>query len=387
MSGVLDRVAIVGAGCCKFGENWDKSSYDMIVDATIEALQDAKLELKDIQAAWVGCERELGATLHVSNALKLKGVPITRCENACATGMDAFRNAAFAVACGMYDTVLVVGYEKLKDLPTRGLPPPTAGTGGHPIILRGSGGPPNFGLLATRYMDKYGIDRTPMAKVAVKNHHNGSLTAKAHLRNEITLEQALNAPLVAWPLGVFDCCGLTDGAAAAIITRKELAKRFRDDYVVIRGIGLSVSSVPPQYRSGYEYDGFPETVEAARQAYEQAGITNPRKEIDFAEVHDCFTITEIINYEDLQFCKRGEGWRMIVDGITNLDGELPVNMDGGLKCFGHPIGASGLRMIYEVYKQLQGKCGVRQVKKAEVGLAHNIGGPPQVASVVVMSTP
>jgi acetyl-CoA C-acetyltransferase len=384
MTGVFDKVAIVGAGCCKFGENYHQSRYDLIIDASFEALEDAGLELKDIQAAWVSTQHEMGGASIVSDALKLGNIPISRCENYCASGLDAFRNACFAIAAGMYDRVLVVGFEKIKDLPTRGLPTPPLGWGGHPILFADSP-PVSFAMAATKYMERHGIDRTPLAKVSVKNHHNGSLTPKAHLQREVTLEQVLNSPLVAWPLGLFDCCGVSDGAAAAVICRKESARSFRDDYITVRGIGLSMSVDRPMDRPGFDYSGFTETELAAMQAYEQAGITNPRKEIDCAEVHDCFSITEILNYEDLHFCERGQGWRFIEDGIPTLEGELPVNMDGGLKCFGHPVGATGLRMIYEIYKQLQGKCGPRQVKNAEMGLAHTLGGVPRNASVVVLS--
>jgi acetyl-CoA C-acetyltransferase len=384
MKNVLNRVAIIGAGCCKFGENYHQSRYDMIIDATYEALEDARLELKDIEAVWVSTQHEMGGASIVSDALKLGNLPISRCENFCSSGLDAFRNACFSVAAGMYDRVLVVGYEKVKDLNTRGLPSPPFGWGGHPILFADSP-PVSFAMAATKYMANYGVDRTPMCKVAVKNHHNGSLTPKAMLQKEVTAEQVLNSPLVAWPFGLFDCCGVADGAAAAIITRKEIARSFREDPVTVRGIGLSMSINRPMERPDYDYKGFSETQFAAQQAYEQAGITNPRKEIDCAEVHDCFTITEIINYEDLQFCERGQGWRFISDGISSLEGELPVNMDGGLKCFGHPVGATGLRMLYEIYKQLQGKCGPRQVKNAEMGLAHTLGGVPRNSCVVVLS--
>ncbi len=384
MKGVLDRVAIVGAGCCKFGENFLQSRYDLIIDAVYEALEDARIELKDIQAVWVSTQHEMGGASIVSDALKLGNIPISRCENFCSSGTDTFRNACFAVAAGMYDRVLVVGYEKVKDMAVRGLPTPPFGWGGHPILFADAP-PVSFAFAATKYMEKYGVDRTPLAKVSVKNHHNGSLTPKAFLQREVTLEQVLSAPLVAWPLGLFDCCGVADGAAAVIITRREIAKSFRDNFITVRGIGLSMSVARPMERPDYEYIGFTETEIAAMQAYEQAGITNPRKEIDCAEVHDCFSITEIINYEDLHFCERGQGWRFINDGISTLEGELPVNMDGGLKCFGHPVGATGLRMIYEIYKQLQGKCERRQVKNAQTGLAHTLGGVPRNSCVVILS--
>jgi acetyl-CoA C-acetyltransferase len=206
------------------------------------------------------------------------------------------------------------------------------------------------------------------------------------LRNRVSLEQVLNAPIIAWPLGLFDCCGTSDGASAAILVRGDQASRFRDDPVYVKGIGLSVDPVMPYFRTGFDYLGFDATRDAARQAYDQAGITDPRHEIDLAEVHDCFTITELVNYEDLGFSAPGTGWQDVLDGTFHPDGALPVNTDGGLKCFGHPVGASGLRMLYEVYKQLQGKAGERQIQNARVGLAHTLGGPPQVSCVVVVGS-
>jgi len=387
MKNIFNKVAVIGAGCCKFGENWDKGRDEMVIDAVKEALTDAKVELKDIEAAWVSSEREVGAGTHISSALKLHSIPISHCENWCASGIDTFRNACFSVASGAYNLVLVVGYEKPKDLAVRGLITPYPGIGGHPMILSEASPPPQFGLMASKYMEHWSIDRTPMAKIAVKNHFNGSMNPKAHLQNQITLEQALDAPIISWPFGLFDCCGVSDGAAAVIITKSEIASRFRSDYVIVRGIGVSTSSLAPAYRPGYEFNGFTETEVAALQAYEQAGIKDPRKEIDCAEIHDCFTMTEIVDYEDLHFCERGHGWRLIEEGVTTLEGDLPVNMSGGLKCFGHPVGATGVRMVYEIYKQLQGKCGKRQVKNAQVGLAQTVGGFPQVAGVVVLGNP
>jgi len=197
------------------------------------------------------------------------------------------------------------------------------------------------------------------------------------------LEQAVKAPIIAWPLGLFDCCGNSDGAAVAIITRADLAKKFRDDPIYIKGIGLSQNSMMPHFQPGFDWTGFEVTQRAARQAYEQAGIKNPRKEIDLAVVHDCFTITELIIYEDLGFSPKGKAREDVDAGTFALDGELPVNTDGGLKCFGHPVGASGLRMSYEIYKQLQGKGDKRQVKNAEIGLAHTLGGHPSVSCVTL----
>jgi acetyl-CoA C-acetyltransferase len=234
-------------------------------------------------------------------------------------------------------------------------------------------------MAATRYFHHYGIPyeegKRILAKIAVKNHHNGTLNPKAHFQREVTLEQVLNAPMIAWPLGLYDCCGVSDGAAAAIITRPEIAKSFRDDYILVKGIGIAVGSFGI-LRDDYDFIHFPENIKAAQYAYQEAGVKDPRKEISLAIIHDCFTITELILYEDLGFSPRGRASEDVEAGTFTLEGELPVNTDGGLKCFGHPIGASGLRMIYEVYKQLQGKAGPRQVKNPTLGLTHNLGGRP-----------
>ena len=377
MAGIRDRVAVVGMGCTQFGELWDKDVEDLIVDSSFEAIEDAGIEPKDIQAAWFGTVQSGMTGQLVTQALKLEYIPVTRVENACATATDAFRNAAYAVAAGIYDIVLASGAEKLKDTGFAGL-----GVG----AMIGSGveapSPPpvQFALAATRYAHHYGLSyeqlKTTLAKIAVKNHHNGTLCPRAHFRREITLEQAINAPMIAWPLGLFDCCGVSDGGAAAIITTPEIAKKLKDDYVLVKGLGVTCGGKQGQLQDWYDFVHFEENVTAAKIAYEEAGIKNPRKEIDVAIVHDCFTITELIIYEDLGFSRRGKGPEDVDAGTFSLEGELAVNTDGGLKCFGHPVGASGLRMLYEVYKQLQGKAEQRQVKKVDIGLTHNLGGLP-----------
>jgi len=199
---------------------------------------------------------------------------------------------------------------------------------------------------------------------------------------EVTAEQVLKAPIIAWPFGLFDCCPTTDGAAAAIICRADRARRFKRDPVLVKGAGLAVTTGRPYFDPTFDYLGFRSTQAAARQAYAMAGV-GPR-DIDFAEVHDCFTWTEISNIEDLGFCAKGEGGRLVEEGRTALDGDIPVNPSGGLKSFGHPIGASGVRMIYECVTQLRGEAGARQVKHPELGLAHNVGGPGAVSCVVVL---
>jgi acetyl-CoA C-acetyltransferase len=233
-------------------------------------------------------------------------------------------------------------------------------------------------------METFGIDRKPLARVAVKNHRNGARNKKSHLQKEITEEEVLAAPMVAYPFGLFDCCPVTDGAACAIIARKEVARDLKKDYIKILGLGLAVTSARPQFKPDFDYIGFPATKFAAQQAYEMAGISP--QDVDFAEVHDCFTWTEISNYEDLGFAEKGQGWKLIMNGDTFVDGKIPVNPSGGLKSFGHPIGASGLRMIYEVVNQLRGKVEKeRQVRiKRGIGLAHNLGGPGSVASVTIL---
>jgi acetyl-CoA C-acetyltransferase len=380
---IRDKVAIIGMGCTKFGEIWDKSAADLLIDAVYEAYDDAGIDSKDIQAAWIGTAQAGVRGTQLSIPLKLDYIPISRLENACATGADAFRNACFAVAAGEYDIVIAVGVEKVKDTGFAGLESSysrhvSQGTWLDPETYIGM--PAQFALAANRYFHRYGLSaeegKRTLAKISVKSHHNGTLSPKAHLKREISIEQAFNAPIIAWPLGLFDCCGVSDGAAAAIIVRADLAKSFRDDYVLVKGMGLSCGADQAQMRDDYDFTHFEETVRAARQAYEEAGIKNPRKEISIAEVHDCFSITELIIYEDLGFSPPGRAKEDVDAGTFALEGELPVNSDGGLKCFGHPVGASGLRMIYEVYKQLQDKAGPRQRNDARLGLMHNLGGLP-----------
>jgi acetyl-CoA C-acetyltransferase len=383
MQGIKDRVAIVGMGCTKFGELWDKSEEDLMVEAGYEALEDAGLESKDIQAAWYGTNYTGFTGQMLAHALKLEYIPVTHVENACATATDAFRNACYAVAAGIYDIVLACGVEKLKDTGYTGLDMSRFLPDGSKVAMTPRVPPPSqFALSAVRYFHTYGLSyeegKRILAKIAVKNHHNGTLSPKAHFRREITVEQAMNAPIIAYPLGLFDCCGVSDGAAAAIITTPEIAQGLRKekDHILVKGLGLTVGGRQGTLQDSYDFVHFEENVTAARIAYSEAGITNPREEIDLASVHDCFSITELIIYEDLGFSPRGKGKDDVEACTFELTGKLPVNTDGGLKCFGHPVGASGLRMIYEVYKQLQGKAEQRQVPKADIGLTHNLGGVP-----------
>lgn len=225
-----------------------------------------------------------------------------------------------------------------------------------------------------------------LAEVSAKSHHNGSLNPKAHLRREVTAEQIMNAPIVAWPLGLFDCCGVSDGAAAAIVCRADMAKNFRADPVYVKSLQIAACSGEEEMYTDYDYTHVETTTRAAARAYEEAGIANARDEISMAEVHDCFSITEAVTMEDLQFSPRGKVKDDIMGGRFNLDGAQPIQPDGGLKCFGHPIAASGIRMIYEMYLQLQGRADKRQLKDPKYGLTHNLGGIPyrSVASIIIV---
>ncbi len=388
-------VAIIGSGVVKFGENFHQSLTDMIFEAVSLALADAGIERGRLQAAWLGCYEPMlygfegNSGAFVSDPLNLFPIPVTRVAAYCATGIEAVRNAALAVASGEYDVVLAVGAEKMREVPSRGSLVAQAVTRGHPLLAKGRTAPGMFALLATRYLKEYGADEEALCAVALKNHWHGSLNPKAHFQKEITVEQYRRAPKVAEPLGLYDCCPTTDGAAALVLTRADLAAKMVDRHTVIRGIAYAVTAGywNTQFDPSWNFTSFRSTREAARAAYAMAGITDPRRQIDVAECHDCFTITEIINYEDLGFAGPGEGWKLATSGATRLGGELPVNTSGGLKSCGHPIGSSGVRMIANVHDQLVGRAGRMQVAGARTGLAHNVGGPGAVAAVAVLSQP
>jgi len=377
MQSIRDRVAIVGMGCSKFGERWDISTEDLLVESCYEAFEDAGIESKDIQAAWFGTQNQMSGQ-PLAQAIKTEFIPISRLENFCCTGTDATMNACHAVAAGIYDIVLAAGAEKLKDSGVGFL----TGGGGQPssMIMAPVPPPAQFALAANRYFHQYGLSyeegKKLLSMIDVKNHHNGSMNPKAHFQREITLEQAINAPMMAFPLGLYDCCGVSDGSAAAIITTPEIAKTMTDDYILCKGFGFAVAGQQGLLRDYYDFTHFDEVVAASKMAYEIAGIKNPREEVSCAEVHDCFSITELIVYEDMGWSPRGKAKDDIESGFFTLEGGLPVNTDGGLKCFGHPIGASGVRMIYEEYMQLRGKAGPRQVKDPKFGVTHNLGGLP-----------
>ncbi|MBI5251930.1 MAG: acetyl-CoA acetyltransferase [Desulfomonile tiedjei] len=394
MQSIKDKVAIVGMGCTKFGENWGMSFDDMVIDAVYEAYEDAGIPPADVQAVWIGSywSNLPAPSQPLSTTLKLDYKPVTRLENMCATASDAFRNAAYAVASGACDIALAIGAEKLKDsgysgLPTDDIAMGLVSTAPNTFRSRNFTAPGHFAMMATSYFNKYGLTpeegRTLLAKIMVKNHHNGTMSPKAHFRREITVEQVLKAPVIAWPLGLLDCCGVSDGAAAAILVRKDMAKNFKPDPVYVKAMQIAVGPSEGYMNPKHDWTGVKETYRAGQAAYAEAGVNDPRKEITMAEVHDCFSITEAIVYEDLQFSPRGRFKDDVEAGTFELTGELPINIDGGLKCFGHPIGATGLRMIYELYNQILGRAGQRQLKNPGLGLAHNLGGTPGGATISV----
>jgi acetyl-CoA C-acetyltransferase len=388
--GIKDKVAIIGMGCTRFGERWDCSSEDLMVEAFVESIEDAGIEKKDIQAAWFGsCADDINvgkSATPLSLALKLPFIPVTRVENFCATGTEALRGAVYAVASGAYDICLALGSEKLKDTGYGGLPDFVNIMGvKNRLIAPNITAPGAFAMMATRYFSKYGLKpeegKEILAMISAKSHQNGSKNSKAHLRKEVSVEQILKAPIVAWPLGLFDCCGVSDGAAAAIVCRGDMAATFRPNPIYIKSIQVALSFGEELMYGNWDGAHVKSTVMCASRAYEEAGIKNPRKEISMMDVHDCFSITELVTYEDLGISERGKAGNDVRDGVFNLDGRIPCQPDGGLKCFGHPIGASGLRMMYEMYKQLQGKAGERQVKNPQIGLTHNMGGFPSLSMV------
>lgn len=384
-----DKLAIIGMGCSKFGERWDAGISDLIIEAAYEAFEDAQVEAKDIEMCFfanTNAPNNCSGT-PVADALKMHGIPIIRNENFCASGHIALIEACMAVASGMCNVAMAIGVEKLKDTGFGGL-----GTGRGLSTVRETRrtAPGSFALGATRYFEKYGLSyeqgRETLAKIAVKNHANGMLAPRAHFHKEITVEDCLKAPIIATPLGLLDCCGNSDGAACAIITRADIAKSFRADPIYVKGFGIAMDSILPHIRPNFDWTSFEALRVSSSKAYAMAGIKDPRQEIDIAEVHDCFSITELLIYEDFGFCPRGTAKENIEAGFFERTGGLPVNIDGGLKCFGHPVGASGIRMTYEIYKQLQHKVDnpKRQINNVHRGLSHTFGGPPQISAVFIV---
>jgi len=379
-NGILDRVAVVGMGCTNFGERWDKSADDLLIDAVGECLDSTpNIAKDDIDAFWFGTLGSGQSGLALSRPLGLDYKPVTRVENFCATGSEAFRNACYAVASGAYDRVMAVGVEKLKDSGFSGLlraDPPADGTASELSLTA----PAAFSLLDPAYCDRYGVHpdqmREAMTHVAWKNHRNGARNPKAQFQSEVSKEKIENAPKVAGRLGVFDCSGVSDGAACALIVRAEDAHLYSDSPMYVKALSLASGPMRGGMDPDYDFTTFPEVVRSAQDAYQQAGIVDPLTELSMAEVHDCFTPTEIVLMEDLGFTERGRAWKDVLAGDFDADGKLPINPDGGLKSFGHPVGASGLRMLFECWLQFKGAAGDRQLADPRKALTHNLGGRP-----------
>lgn len=378
--GIIDRVAVVGMGCTRFGERWDSSTDDLILEAVGECLGSVPgLSKDDVDAYWLGTLGSGQSGLTLSRALATEDKPVTRVENYCATGSEAFRNACYAVAAGAYDAVMAVGVEKLKDSGFSGLlraDPPSDGTAPELSLTA----PAAFSLLDPAYCAKHGVHpdqmREAMTHVAWKNHCNGARNPKAQFRSPVAKETIANAAKVAGRLGVFDCSGVSDGAACALIVPAERARDYTDTPMYVKALSLVAGSVRGSMDPDYDFTSFPEVVRSARDAYAQAGIEDPNTQLSLAEVHDCFTPTEIVLMEDLGFSNPGQAFKDVLSGDFDADGRLPVNPDGGLKSFGHPVGASGLRMLYEAWLQFRGAAGERQLPEPHTALTHNLGGRP-----------
>jgi acetyl-CoA C-acetyltransferase len=379
--GITDRVAIIGMACTRFGEHWGKGVDDLIVDAATDAFACAGVTKEDVDAYWFGTAQSGMSGIALARPLALEDKPVTRVENYCATGSEALRQAAYAVASGAYDMAMALGAEKVKDAGYQGLNAfPIPGDGTARTVTAAA----MFSMVAPAYANKYGVPmddmKTALARVASKNHHNGARNERAQFRKEYSVEKLCAMPAVAGGLSVFDCAGVADGAAAAIVVRAEDAHRYTDRPLLVKALSLVAGNGSGLGDPEYDYTTFPEVTAAAADAYAQAGVTTPRAELAMAEVHDCFTPTEIVLMEDLGLAERGTAWKEVLAGTFDLDGEVPVNPDGGLKAFGHPVGASGLRMMFEAWLQLRGEAPperrISTYGKRSLALTHNLGGYP-----------
>ena len=392
--GIKDRVAIIGMGCTRFAEHWDMGVDELLLAATGEAFASAGVTKEDVDAYWLGTAQSGMSGLTLSRPLRLQGKPVTRVENYCATGSEAMRQAAYAVASGAYDMAMAVGVEKVKDSGYQGLnafPIPNDGT------QRTLTAAAMFSMVAPAYAQRYGVSneemRTVLARIASKNHANGARNPRAQFRKEMSVERICAMPAVAGGLSVFDCAGVADGAAAVIVVRAEDAFRYTPKPLLIKALSFVAGDGSGVTDPAYDYTSFPEVAASAADAYGQAGITSPRDELAMAEVHDCFTPTELVLMEDLGFADRGTAWKQVLAGGFDLDGDLPVNPDGGLKSFGHPVGATGLRMVFEAWLQLRGEAPPERRIPASgsrsLALTHNLGGYPgeMVSFVSILGTP
>jgi acetyl-CoA C-acetyltransferase len=391
--GIKDQVAIVGMGCTGFGEHWDQGVDELLLAATAAAFASAGVTKEQVDAYWLGTAQSGMSGLTLSKPLRLRGKPVTRVENYCATGSEALRQAAYAVASGAYDIAMAVGVEKVKDSGYQGLNAvPIPGDGTQRTVTAAA----MFSMVAPAYAAKYGVAgpemRTVLSRIASKNHFNGARNPRAQFRKEMSVERLSAMPAVAGGLSVFDCAGVADGSAAAIVVRAADAYDYTDRPLFIKALSLVAGDGGGLSDPDYDYTTFPEVVASAADAYAQAGITSPRDELAMAEVHDCFTPTELVLMEDLGFAERGTAWKEILAGGYDLAGALPVNPDGGLKSFGHPVGASGLRMMFEAWLQLRGEAPAeRRIStygSRSLALTQNLGGYPgeMVSFVSIVGT-
>jgi acetyl-CoA C-acetyltransferase len=382
----MDDIAIVGYGHGKFGKREDATVQELAFEAFRDALNDAGLVRTDIQASFIGSSPEYHKQRSlpgvVAEYLGLNPQPTYLTEAACASSSAALNAAVMSVKSGQYDIVAVIGVQKMLELST---PEILALMGRVGDVqwesIFGTTFPGYYAMYAHRHMHDFGTTREQLSAVAVKNHFYGAQNPNAFFQKEITLEKAMGSRPVATPLNLFDCCTNADGAAALIVTSHESAKKISKSPVWLKGMGASSAPMSVLRRESLTH--LPTAVEASRQAYKQSGY-GP-KDIAVADVHDCFTIAEIMAYEDLGFCEKGEGGKLIEDKQTYKDGKFPVNLDGGLKAKGHPVGATGTSMAVEIVKQLRGEAGSRQVNGAEVGLMHNVGGIGQYCFVNIFA--
>jgi acetyl-CoA C-acetyltransferase len=390
--GIKDRVAIVGMSCTRFSEHWGKGVDELMVEAAEGAFESAGVSRDDVDAYWLGTAQSGMSGIMLARPLRVHDKPVTRVENYCASGSEALRQASYAVASGAYDVAVALGAEKLKDSGYQGanaFPIPADGTN------RTVTAAAMYSMIVPAYAKRYGVDvadvKQALARIASKNHHNGAHNPRAQFRKEMSVEQLLSQPRVAGELSVFDCAGVADGAAAAVVVRAEDAHRYTDRPLYVKALSFVVGDGSGVTDADYDFTTFPEVVASAEEAYRQAGITDPRHAFAMAEVHDCFTPTEMVLMEDLGFSERGAAWKEILDGLFDLDGELPVNPDGGLKSFGHPVGASGLRMMFEAWLQLRGEAPEdRRIPPSgrKLALTQNLGGYPgeMVSFVSILGT-
>ena len=370
-------MAIIGIGMTRFGELWDKRYRDLITEAGADAIKDAGIEGEDIQGLYIGSmspglfagQEHIGAL--VADYSGLSGIPATRIEAACASGGLALREAYLTIKSGAMDIVIAGGVEKMTDVTTSSAMIALMGAGDQEWeAFKGVTFPSLYALMARRHMVEYGTTIEQISQVAVKSHNNASLNPYAQFPFKVTLEQVMNSPLIADPLRLLHCSPITDGAAAVVLASEKVAKRLVDDPIWIIGSSMATDTIALHDRKSLSR--IDSTIIASKKAYKDAKIKP--EDIDFAEVHDCFSIAEILAIEGLGFCKPGEGGKITEEGETEIDGRIPINPSGGLKGKGHPVGATGIAQAVEAVLQLRGKAGRRQVKDAEIGLIHNLGG-------------